>query len=79
MFRLKRRALVFLRENSEDFEGRAFRKSPSKYPHTLEITDLSFDEKRLPSMFSQMGTEYEMHLDESDLPSGVLRNRPLGV
>ncbi|WP_219725698.1 hypothetical protein, partial [Cylindrospermopsis raciborskii] len=51
VFRLKRRALVFLRENSEDFEGRAFRKSPSKYPHPFEITDSSFDGKRLPSIF----------------------------
>ncbi|WP_435183639.1 pentapeptide repeat-containing protein [Cylindrospermopsis raciborskii G7] len=36
MFRLKRRALVFLRENSEDFEGHAFRKCPSN----LEGADL---------------------------------------
>jgi hypothetical protein len=65
VFRLKRRALVFLRENSEDFEGRAFRKSPSKYPKTLEITDSSFDGKRLPSTFYEPGTEHETCLDES--------------
>ncbi|BAZ91025.1 hypothetical protein NIES932_25310 [Raphidiopsis curvata NIES-932] len=53
--------------------------SPSKYPYHIEITDLSFDGKRLPSIFYQPGTEHEMSLDESDLPKGVLRNRPSGV
>ncbi|WP_146027413.1 hypothetical protein [Cylindrospermopsis raciborskii] len=48
---------------------RGVMRSPSKYPQPLEITDSSFDGKRLPSMFSRTGTESEMHLDESDRPS----------
>jgi hypothetical protein len=50
--------------------------SPSKYAYPLEITDSSFDGKRLPSIFYQPGTEHETCLEESDLPKGVLRNRP---